>query len=220
MKKITSNNGKILLLEHNLSHITQIADYNKGKRIDLLHIRGVDPEGREHYLLEEACRLTKEMSEINKVYICDARGLVERFKNSVDPEQLLGGFQLRYIIQILIWAYFTKAGSYVERIYYRQYIDHRLNEIPAKTILDDPDCICLMNEERNSSPADLLAIRFFVSQALKISDDLPEYGYTMNDKDIRKLCREIRQSHALETLRLEEIEYKNIDNCYLIMVHN
>ena len=42
---IASNNEKILLLEHNLSHITQIVNLNKGKKVDLLHIRGVDPEG-------------------------------------------------------------------------------------------------------------------------------------------------------------------------------
>ncbi|MBE6116548.1 MAG: hypothetical protein E7187_06985 [Erysipelotrichaceae bacterium] len=207
---IASNNEKILLLEHNLSHITQIVNLNKGKKVDLLHIRGVDPEGKEHFLLEEACELTKEMPEINKVYICDARGLVEKFKNSVDPEQLLGGFQLRYIIQILIWAYFTKAGSYDETIFYHVYTDHRLTEIPAKTILNDPECLCLTKEIENNSPADLYAKRFFVSQALSFIDHRPEYGYAMSEKEIRKLCRKVKRSHFLDTLKFEEIDIRNI----------
>ena len=210
------NENKLLLpfnwRNHSFEHIAEIADLQKGKTLDLLHVTGADPRNTDHFPLEELAEIADEMPEIDKCYRCDVCGLVENLKKDLDPELLLGEYQLRHVIQILVLAYFIKKNGYEETIFYDAYSDYRLNEVPASMILKDPRCYCLKKETEGTSPADAVAKRFFYSRAMSFSDHKPKFDYTMEEKDVRKLCRKILRSHVLETLELEEVDYTSINN--------
>ncbi len=210
----SENKNRMLLTlnkpDHSINRIREIAAMQKGKSFDLLHVTGTDPNGTDYFPLEELSEIADEIPKINKCYSCDVTGLIETLKETVDPELLLAEYQVRHIVMTLILAYWIKAKGYDETIFYHIYTDHRLTEIPAKTILNDPECFCLTKEIENNSPADLYAKRFFVSQALSFSDHRPEYSYSMSEKEIRKLCRKVKRSHFLDALKFEEIDFRNI----------
>jgi len=210
------NEGTILLpvskRYHSPSRIKKIISMNEGKSFDLIHFSGADPNEPDCFTTEEIKEIAAEMPEIDKCYWCDVRGLVERFKDPVDPHVLLASFQLRCIILNLALAFNIKTMGYDEIIYYSMYMDYRLTEIPASTILKDPGFYCLISEMESTAPADLAAKRFFLSRALSFSDHKPEYGYAMKEKDIKKLCRRIIRSRILKTLKPEEIDFKKSDN--------
>ena len=196
--------------DYSLEHIRKIIGINEGKTIDLLHIAGVDSGESDYFPLEELSEIAAEIPAINNCYRCDVSELVESLRKTIDQKYLLADYQLRHIILILVWVLFIKKRRYAEVIYYSPYSDYRLNEIPAKTILHDPKCICLMNELERNSPGYLRVKRFFVSQTTSLIDYKPEFGYAMEEKDIIKLCR--RAKRALKTLKFEEISIKNTDN--------
>ena len=206
MKK---NKNTILLQvgRHDLSmnQIRSAIDLNQGKTFDLLHFTGIGPEERDSLHEEVLKEMVSETPEINRCYRCDIGMIVESFRDTVDDEQLLGSYQLRYIIMILAMAYFIKKEEYDEHIYYSLRNDHRLTEIPAGMILEDPEYICLTNELEGTSLSNLLARRFLVARAVSFINHKPEYGYTMDERVIRMICRKIIRSHLLETLQFEEI---------------
>ncbi len=193
--------------DFSLKQIRRIIGLQRGRNFDLIHFAGADPDVNDYFSLEELIELTGEIPQINRIFRCDVRGIVENLMGSIDPKQLLGDFQLRHIVQISALAYFIKMGGYRKVIFYGQYYDHRLTEIPANALLDDPECICLMNETDITSPAELYVRRIFISQAESFRNNKPEYGYAMNEKDINRLCRRIIRSHALEKLQFEKTVY-------------
>ena len=207
MKK--ENRDRILLPfsrhHHSLNRILAINALQPDRVIDLLYVAGIDPEEADP---SELAAIVEAVPEVDRCYRCDARGLMEDLEGPPDPELLLADLQLRYILRTLVLAHFIRMQGYEKVFYYSVHIDHRLNEIPVSLVLKDAEFHCLMKETEDASPAAKAAERFFRSQVLSLNDQRPAYGYTMKEKDIRKLCRKILRSHVLETLKLEEVCHK------------
>lgn len=200
------NNRVLLPLnrpDYTLNCIRKIIELQKGKTIDLIHFVGADPNETDYFPLEDLIELAEQFPEIDKCYRCDVREIVNGLEEMANSERLLYRYQLKHIVLIRALAYQIEAGDYDELIYYSQYCDHRLTEVPASMTLKDPECICLRKEMDNASVAEK---RFFVSNALGFDDHKPEFGYAMEEQDIKELCRRI-----LNTLVIEEVDYRNIN---------
>ena len=186
--------------------IREIMDISKGKNFDIIYFAGTDRPGQDYFPLEELMWLAAEIPEIRKIIRCDVSKLAEYCHDDVDQKQLLGNWQFRYILRTSVLAYLISTEDYDQVIYYGLHADHRLTEIPARTFLKEPECICLTKQISSDSPADLYARRFLASQAVSLRDNKPEYGYTMKEKNIRKFSRSI--SDLLKTIQPETTEYR------------
>ena len=209
MKAVRKNEGRILLplnkFNHSLKRIREIIDLGKDKTYDLVHIIGVDPAGEDYLPLEELAAYG--MGEIDKCYICDVSVLMESLKGYLESDIVLIGYQLRQIVLTATLAKLIKNGLYDEVIYYSIFSDYRLNETPASMILEDPRCCCLINELKDNSSLALVKKRLCYSRSLSIKDGKPQYGYTMKEKDIRRICREIKRSNIFKMLKMEECDF-------------
>ena len=209
------NNNKILLTlsreDQGFGLIDKIIDLNDDKTFDIVYLNGIDLKGEDRFRLEELADYAAAMPQIDKCYACDISELVEILRNDIDPERLLGDYQMRHIVKTMFQAQTIINEGYDKAIYYSVYTDYRLTEIPGSMILDDAEYICLMCELEDTSPKGLAARRR-IANAVNFVDHKPEYGYSMEEEDIRKLCRKIIQSGVLETLELVEINHNNIEN--------
>ncbi len=180
--------GKILLplnrQNHSVKRIREIIELEKDKTFDLLHIIGVDPQGTDYCPWEEL----KDLPEIGKCYRCDARELMANLRENYKPDVLLADFQLRQIVLTAVLAKAISLGRYEKKLYYGPGCDYRLTQITASMIMRKPQCLGLMQANEEASKIERRMM----------------FGYTMKEKEIRKLVRVIRP--FLKTIKIEKVE--------------
>ena len=201
--------GKILLplnqFHHGLERILRIADLEKGKRIDLLYIKGVDKKSAQYSPFAQFTEVKRESPDIGNCYVCDATEVIRILKEGMNDDVLLWDYQMRHIAFSMILAHFIEIGGYEKVIYYGIYSDYRLNELPASYPMKKGKYYCLLNEIKDETPSGKILRRHCLSQASGIIDHRPQFEYVMKEKKIRKLCRRVMNSHVLESLKLEKV---------------
>ena len=188
MTTTVKTTNKILLplnrQNHSVKRIREIIELEKDKNFDLLHIVGVDPNETDYCPWKEL----KDMPEIGRCYRCDARELMASLRENYKADVLLADFQLRQIVLTAVLAKAISLGRYEKKLYYGPGCDYRLTQITASMIMRKPQCLGLMQANEEASKIERRMM----------------FGYTMNEKEIRELVRQIKP--FLKELRIEEVD--------------